>query len=51
MDVFPAEVESALVGHPGIADVVGIGISDEQWVRRMHAVMQRADGAQQTAGD
>ena len=44
-NVFPAEVESALAGHPGIADVVVIGISDEQWGRRVHAVVQRADGA------
>jgi bile acid-coenzyme A ligase len=44
-NVFPAEVESALAGHPGIADVVVIGLSDEKWGRRVHAVVQRADGA------
>ncbi len=44
-NVFPAEVESALAGHPGIADVVVIGISDEHWGRRVHAVVQLADGA------
>jgi bile acid-coenzyme A ligase len=42
-NVFPAEVESALAGHPGIADVVVIGLSDLQWGRRVHAVVQRAD--------
>ena len=42
-NVFPAEVESALAGHPGIADVVVIGLSDPQWGRRVHAVVQRAD--------
>jgi bile acid-coenzyme A ligase len=42
-NVFPAEVESALAGHPGIADVVVIGISDAQWGRRVHAVVQPAD--------
>jgi bile acid-coenzyme A ligase len=41
-NVFPAEVESALAGHPGIADVVVIGLSDQQWGRRVHAVVQRA---------
>jgi bile acid-coenzyme A ligase len=41
-NVFPAEVESALAGHPGIADVVVIGLSDAQWGRRVHAVVQRA---------
>ncbi|ORA21012.1 class I adenylate-forming enzyme family protein [Mycobacterium arosiense] len=42
-NVFPAEVESALAGHPGIADVVVIGLADPQWGRRVHAVVQRAD--------
>ena len=46
-NVFPAEVESALSGHPGIADVVVIGISDAQWGRRVHAVVQLADPAAQ----
>lgn len=47
-NVFPAEVESALAGHPGIADVVVIGLADPQWGRRVHAVIQRAeaDGAE-----
>jgi len=44
-NVFPAEVESALAGHPGIADVVVIGIADEQWGRRVHAVVQPAADA------
>jgi bile acid-coenzyme A ligase len=42
-NVFPAEVESALAGHPGIADVVVIGLADRQWGRRVHAVVQRAE--------
>src|SRR6201997_3340922 len=42
-NVFPSEVESALAGHPGIADVVVIGLSDPQWGRRVHAVVQLAD--------
>jgi bile acid-coenzyme A ligase len=41
-NVFPAEVESALAGHPDIADVVVIGVSDTQWGRRVHAVVQPA---------
>ena len=44
-NVFPAEVESALAGHPHVADVVVIGLADEQWGRRVHAVVQLADGA------
>ncbi|MGO9040802.1 MAG: class I adenylate-forming enzyme family protein [Mycobacterium sp.] len=50
-NVFPAEVESALAGHPDIADVVVIGLSDEQWGRRVHAVVQLADGAELAEDD
>jgi bile acid-coenzyme A ligase len=44
-NVFPAEVESALAGHPGVGDVVVIGLADPQWGRRVHAVVQLADSA------
>jgi bile acid-coenzyme A ligase len=39
-NVFPAEVECALAEHELIADVVVIGLSDPQWGRRVHAVVQ-----------
>jgi bile acid-coenzyme A ligase len=42
-NVFPAEVESALIDHAEIADVVVIGIADPQWGRRVHAVVQPSD--------
>ena len=42
-NVFPAEVESALAEHPGIADVVVIGLSDPEWGKRVHAVVQPTD--------
>jgi bile acid-coenzyme A ligase len=42
-NVFPAEIESALIDHPEIADVVVLGIADQQWGRRVHAVVQPAD--------
>jgi bile acid-coenzyme A ligase len=42
-NVYPAEVESALADHPGIADVVVLGLRDEQWGRRVHAVVEPAD--------
>jgi bile acid-coenzyme A ligase len=44
-NVFPAEVESALADHPGIADVVVIGLKDAEWGRRVHAVVEPADKA------
>jgi bile acid-coenzyme A ligase len=42
-NVFPAEVEAALLDHPGIADVVVIGLRDEEWGRRVHAIIEPAD--------
>src|SRR6185437_10662269 len=42
-NVFPAEVESALIDHPKIADVVVIGLRDPRWGRRVHAVIEPTD--------
>ena len=42
-NVFPAEVEAALIDHPRIADVVVIGLRDPEWGRRVHAVIEPAD--------
>lgn len=42
-NVFPAEVEAALIDHPKIADVVVVGLKDEEWGRRVHAIIQPAD--------
>jgi len=39
-NVFPAEVESALSDHDEIADVVVLGLTDPEWGRRVHAVVQ-----------
>lgn len=50
-NVFPAEVEAALSEHPDVADVVVIGLADEEWGRRVHAVIQRRDGSDVTADD
>ena len=40
VNVFPAEVEAALSEHPGVADVVVIGLRDPEWGRRVHAIVQ-----------
>ena len=42
-NVFPAEVESALVDHPKVADVVVIGLRDPEWGRRVHVLIEPAD--------
>jgi len=43
VNVFPAEVEAALSEHPGIADVVVVGLRDAEWGRRVHAIVQPSD--------
>jgi acyl-CoA synthetase (AMP-forming)/AMP-acid ligase II len=43
-NIYPAEVESALFGHPAIADVAVIGVPDERWGESVKAVVVRAPG-------
>jgi bile acid-coenzyme A ligase len=51
-NVFPAEVETALIDHPQIADVVVVGLKDPEWGRRVHAIVAPADGVEPpTAAD
>jgi len=45
VNVFPAEVEAALSEHPRIADVVVVGLSDETWGRRVHAIVAPVDAS------
>jgi acyl-CoA synthetase (AMP-forming)/AMP-acid ligase II len=48
-NVYSAEVENALAGHPAVASCAVIGVPDEQWGERVHAVVVRAPGASATA--
>jgi bile acid-coenzyme A ligase len=42
-NIFPAEVEAAIVDHPKVADVVVVGLKDPEWGRRVHAIVQPTD--------
>lgn len=44
-NVYPAEVETALIDHPAIADIVVVGLRDPEWGRRVHAIVEPADPA------
>jgi acyl-CoA synthetase (AMP-forming)/AMP-acid ligase II len=44
-NVYPAEVESVLFAHPGVADVAVIGVPDERWGEAVKAIVVRAPGA------
>jgi bile acid-coenzyme A ligase len=39
-NVYPAEVEGVLAEHPAVQDVAVIGLPDEEWGRRVHAIIQ-----------
>jgi len=43
-NIYPAEVEAALLEHPSVGDVAVIGLSDPDWGRRVHAIVQLRDG-------
>jgi long-chain acyl-CoA synthetase len=48
-NVFPAEVESVLTGHPDIAEVAVIGVASEQWGESAYAVAVAAPGSEPDA--
>jgi bile acid-coenzyme A ligase len=44
-NVYPAEVEGALTEHTGVADAVVVGLPDDEWGQRVHAIVVPADPA------
>jgi long-chain acyl-CoA synthetase len=42
VNIYPAEVEAVLLQHPAVADAGVIGIPDDEWGERVHAVVQLA---------
>jgi acyl-CoA synthetase (AMP-forming)/AMP-acid ligase II len=43
--VYPEEVEMAIKGHPGVYDVLVVGVPDEKYGQSVTAVIQPRDGA------
>ncbi|KKC05037.1 long-chain-fatty-acid--CoA ligase [Mycobacterium nebraskense] len=47
-NVYSAEVENALAGHPTVAAAAVIGVPDDQWGERVHAVIVLRAGSDPT---
>lgn len=43
-NIYPAEIENALMKHPSIADVAVIGIPSEKWGETVLAIIVKAEG-------
>ena len=50
-NVYPAEVESAVYGHPAVAEVAVIGVPDEKWGEAVKAIVVPKPGAKIDAQD
>ena len=47
-NIYPAEVENAICGHPAVAEVAVIGVPDETWGESVKAVVALKPGAAAT---
>jgi fatty-acyl-CoA synthase len=46
-NVYPSDVEAAISGHPSVHDVAVVGLPDDKWGERVHAVIVLREGASQ----
>jgi fatty-acyl-CoA synthase len=44
-NVFPAEVEDLISGHPDVVEATAIGVDDKEWGARLRAFVVKADGS------
>ena len=44
-NVFPAEVEDLISGHPEVIEATAIGVEDKEWGHRLRAFVVKKDGA------
>jgi fatty-acyl-CoA synthase len=50
-NIYPAEVENAVFGHPAVADVAVIGVPDEKWGEAVKAIVVLKPGETANAAD
>jgi fatty-acyl-CoA synthase len=44
-NVFPAEVEDLISGHPAVVEATAIGVDDKEWGHRLRAFVVKKEGA------
>ena len=47
-NIYPAEIENVLLGHPAVADVAVFGIPNDDWGEEVKAVVELQDGTDAT---
>jgi acyl-CoA synthetase (AMP-forming)/AMP-acid ligase II len=50
-NVFPAEVEDLISGHPEVVEATALGVEDKEWGHRLRAFVVKTDGASIGADD
>ena len=50
-NIYPAEVEAVLDAHPDVLSSIVIGLQDDDWGERVHAIVQRAQASALTEDD
>ncbi len=50
-NIYPAEVENAVFGHPDVADVAVIGVPDPKWGEAVKAIVVRKPGTDPSPDD
>jgi long-chain acyl-CoA synthetase len=50
-NIYPAEVEAVLAGHPNVADVAVIGVPDDKWGETVKAIVIRKPGMELSADE